>query len=360
MSERKVKYLEISDFFKREIAGGKLIAGDKLPTEFEMARMFSVSRHTVRQAIFDLEKDSYIYRKKGIGAFCADNNKEVLKKEKMVMVITTYISDYIFPNIIRGIEEVLSKRGYGILLFSTNNQKKKEAEHLERLLNYNIVGAIVEPTASATVNINKEYYIELNKRKIPYIMINAEYENLNNSYVVMNDEKGGYLLCNHLIQNGHIKIAGIFKEDDLQGVRRRQGYIKALKSNNIKIDHNIIGGYKTFEEEFYPYAFTKSILSREDRPSAIVCYNDKIAVQVIKAVRELGLKVPEDISIAGYDNEAIISSLIEGGLTTIEHPKDRLGKLSAEALLDIIDRKKESVKYSFEPKLIIKGSTEKI
>lgn len=360
MSKKIVKYLEISEFFKSKIDRKELIPGDKLPTEHEMTKMFSVSRHTVRQAILELEKDKYIYRKKGIGAFCTDKNNEILKSEKMIMVITTYISDYIFPNIIRGIEEVLSKRGYGIILFSTHNEKKMEAEHLKKLLSYNVVGAIIEPTASATENINKEYYLKLNKEEIPYIMINAEYEGINDSYVGMDDEKGGYLLCDNLIKDGHKKIVGIFKEDDLQGIRRKNGYIKALEDNNLLIDNKIIGTYKTFEEDFYPYAFTKNILSKDIKPSAIICYNDKIAVQVFNAIRELGLRVPDDISIAGYDNDIIISTLIEGGLTTIEHPKDGLGKLAAEALLDIVEGKKKLFKYYFEPKLLVKNSTKKL
>ena len=178
MNNKKVKYIEISDYFKEKIDNGEMKPGEKLPTEYEMVDMFSVSRHTVRQAILELEKDKYIYREKGVGAFCADKEKDAFKNQNMIMVITTYISDYIFPYIIRGIEEILSKKGYGVILFSTKNEKEKEAEQLKKLLNYNIVGAIIEPTTSAIENVNNEYYIELNKKKIPYIMINSAYENL--------------------------------------------------------------------------------------------------------------------------------------------------------------------------------------
>lgn len=361
MDTKKIKYVEISDYFKNKIDKGEMKPGEKLPTEYDMVEMFSVSRHTVRQAILELEKDKYIYREKGVGAFCADREKDLIKEQNMIMVITTYISDYIFPYIIRGIEEVLSKKGYGVILFSTRNEKEKEAEQLKKLLNYNIVGAIIEPTTSATENVNSEYYIELNKKKIPYIMINSAYENLNQSYVVINDEKGGYLACKHLLELGHKKIAAVFKEDDSQGIKRRSGYINALEEYGIELDKTLIGSYKTFEEDFYPYAFIKNLLSKGDnRPTAVVSYNDKIAVQIVSAARELGLRIPEDLSIVGYDNEQIISNIINGGLTTIDHPKEELGKLVATELINIIEGKNENFNYIYEPKLIIKNSTKKL
>ena len=68
----------------------------------------------------------------------------------------------------------------------------------------------------------------------------------------------------------------MFKEDDIQGIERKNGYLKALEENNIEIDNTIIGRFKTFEEEFYIDGFTRSLLSKEDRPTAIFCYNDKL------------------------------------------------------------------------------------
>lgn len=361
MDTKKIKYLEICEYFKNKIDNNEMKPGEKLPTEYDMVDMFSVSRHTVRQAILELEREKYIYREKGVGAFCADREKDIVKEQKMIMVITTYISDYIFPYIIRGIEEILSQKGYGVILFSTRNEKEKEAEQLKKLLNYNIVGAIIEPTTSAIENVNSEYYMELNKKKIPYIMINSFYEGLNKSYVDIDDEKGGYLACKHLLDLGHKKIAAVFKEDDSQGIKRKRGYIKALEEYNVNFDKTLVGSYKTFEEDFYPYAFVKNLLSKgQDRPTAVVAYNDKIAVQIISAARELGLKIPEDLSIVGYDNEQIIASIINGGLTTIDHPKEELGKLVATELLNIIEDEKESFSYTYEPKLIIKKSTKNL
>lgn len=357
MIEKTIKYIEIFEFYRDKILNGEMIYGEKLPTEQEIGELFSVSRHTVRQSILELEKEGYIYREKSKGAFVQKLEKN--KKSKMVMVITTYLSEYIFPFLIKGIEEVLSKNGYDILLLSTNNEKEKEKEQLKKLLEYDVVGAIIEPTASALGNTNLEYYKEISRNNIPYLMINAAYDKDKQSYVAIDDEKGGYTICKYLIEMGHKKIAGLFKEDDIQGIERKNGYLKALKDYNVEVDSTIVGKFKTFEEEFYVCGFTKSLLSRNDRPTAIFCYNDKVAMNVIKVAREMGIRVPEDLSVVGYDNDETISTALDCGITTISHPKEELGRKAAEMLISLIEGESEKVSYVFEPEIIVKNSTKK-
>lgn len=360
MVEKTIKYIEIFEFYRDKILNGEMKYSEKLPTEQEIGDMFSVSRHTVRQSILELEKQGYIYREKSKGAFVEKLVKEKRRNNKMIIVITTYLSEYIFPFLIKGIDEVLSKNGYDILLLSTNNDKAKESEQLKKLLEYDVVGAIIEPTASALGNTNIEYYEAIARNNIPYLMINAAYDKNEQSYVAIDDEKGGYKICKYLIDLGHKKIAGLFKEDDIQGIERKNGYLRALEENNIEIDNTIIGRFKTFEEEFYIDGFTRSLLSKEDRPTAIFCYNDKVAMNVIKVVRELGVRIPEDLSVVGYDNDETISAALDCGITTISHPKEELGRKAAEMLLSLINGEKEKVSYIFEPEIAEKNSVKRI
>lgn len=358
--DKKIKYIEIFEFYKEKIISGEIKENEKLPTEQEIGQIFSVSRHTVRQSIVELEKEGYIYREKSKGAYAKRLDKIKKTHSKLVIVITTYISEYIFPYLIKGIQESLSENGYDILLLNTNNEKSKEREQLKKLLEYDVAGAIIEPTASALGNTNDDYYIELDKNNIPYLMINATYNKDKQSYVIMDDEKGSYTLCNYLINLGHKKIAGIFKEDDIQGLERKKGYLRALSENNIEIDSTIIGNFKTYEEDFYVYAFTKSLLSRNDRPTSIMCYNDKIATKVIKVAKELGLKIPEDLSVVGYDNDENISQILDFGITTINHPKEEMGRKAAAMLLSLINKETEKVNYTYIPEILKKDSTAKL
>lgn len=349
------KYMQIAEYFKGEILEGKISPGDKLLSENEIVEKFKVSRHTVRQAFMELEKDKYIYKEQGKGTFCSYLQSENKANKKTVAVLTTYISNYIFPAIISGIEDVLSSSGYSLLLFNTNNEKNKEAEYLQKIMEHDVVGLIVEPTMSALENVNLEYYKQLSDKNIPYIFMNANYEELDSPYIVMDDVEGGYVLTKYLIQLGHKNIAGIFKSDDLQGVNRKIGYAKALSEFSIPINENIIGKYKTNEEVFSTYEFTSNLLRRNERPTAIVCYNDQVAIHALQAIRDEGLRVPEDISIVSYD-DSYIATATEVKLTTVRHPKDEMGRRAARFLLDIVEGRVEKPYYVYKPELIVRNS----
>lgn len=347
------KYVQISEYFKAKIKAGEIIAGDKLLSESEIVGKFNVSRHTVRQALMQLEKENFIYKEQGRGAFCNYRNKSDTMKN--IAVLTTYISNYIFPPIISGIEEVLSSAGYTLTLFNTNNDKQKEAEYLKKIIDSDTVGLIIEPTMSALENINLALYKELEEKNIPYIMINAKYDEISPAYVVMDDSLGGYNLTKYLIQMGHKNIAGIFKYDDLQGVKRQEGYLRALTESGIEFRDEYVGSYATGEEVFLPYEFTGNLLRKNKRPTAIVCYNDQIAFYVLQAIRDAGLKIPEDISIVGYD-DSDIAMASEVKLTTIRHPKAEMGKRVARFLINMIEKEEEKPFYIYKPELIVRNS----
>lgn len=350
------KYIQIAEYFKDLIVTGKIVPGEQLLTESQIVDQFKCSRHTVRQALMELENHGYIYKEQGKGTFCSYVDKDKNSFDKTIAVLTTYMSNYIFPSIISGIEDVLSSAGYSLLLFNTNNEKNKEREYLQKIIEHNVVGLIVEPTMSALENVNLDYYNELEKRKIPYIMINAKYDELDSAYVVMDDIKGSYISTKYLIQLGHTNIAGIFKNDDLQGVNRKLGYLKALSEFNIPIDNDIIGTYVTKEEVFSDYEFITNLLKKSNRPTAIVCYNDEVAVQALQAVRDNGLKVPEDISIVSYD-DSDMATATEVKLTTIRHPKGEMGRRAARGLIDMIEGRVDKTYYVYEPELIVRNST---
>lgn len=351
------KYMQIAEHFKALIESENIKPGEQLMSENEITDKFKVSRHTVRQGLLQLKTQGYIYKEQGKGTFCSNykNNTKI----KTIALITTYISNYIFPSIIRGIEEVLSSAGYSLLLFNTNNEKSKEKECLQKVLQYNVAGLIVEPTLSALENVNEKYYKELGNKNIPYIMINAKYNELDSAYITMDDIEGGYILTKYLIQLGHINIAGIFKSDDLQGINRKLGYIKALTEFNIPVDKDIIGKYTTKEEMFSTYEFTKLLLLREKRPTALVCYNDQVAIHALNAIRDEGLRVPEDISIVSYD-DSDIAVASEVKLTTVRHPKDDMGRRVARYIIDMIEKPVNKPCYVYKAELLVRDSAKNI
>jgi len=350
------KYSRLKEYLKNIIHQGNIKYGEQIYSENQLAERFNISRHTVRQALNDLENEGYVRREQGRGTFCIYQEKLSNKK---VAVLTTYISNYIFPRVIKGIEEVLSASGYTLILANTNNNKIKEALCLDNLIKQDIAGLIVEPTKSAMDNINLQYFKELQKKNIPYIFLNAYYSELDPSYIIMDDQKGEYLATKYLLQLGHRKIAGIFKSDDLQGLNRQNGFIEGLNEYGINLNPLWIGNYETEQTTSYPYQFIRSILHKDPRPTAIVCYNDQIALKVIQAVKDEGLRVPEDISIVGYDDsdQALISDI---KLTTIKHPKSEMGRQAARLIIDMLEKRVEQPRQIYQPELIIRFSCQNL
>ncbi|MDO5517194.1 MAG: substrate-binding domain-containing protein, partial [Clostridium sp.] len=194
---------------------------------------------------------------------------------------------------------------------------------------------------------------------IKYIAINADCDEENSAYITVNDEEGGYKLTHYLLELGHRSIAALFKVDDLQGENRRKGYIKALNEYGIDFDKSIVGEYITDNQEMYVDQFTKKIASMKDRPSAIVCYNDKVALRVIDDLRRENIFIPEDISIVSFDDSYLaVSSNIK--LTTIKHPKQDMGIRAAKCIVDMIEGRIEKPQFVYPAELIVRDSCKRI
>jgi GntR family transcriptional regulator, arabinose operon transcriptional repressor len=347
------KYYILKERLKDKIIKGHIMPGGQLDSENELARQFNLSRHTVRQALGELENEGWIFREQGRGTFCTPQREKA--SGKTLAVQTTYISDYIFPTIIRGIEDVISATGNTLVLVNTNNDKHKEAQCMENLISHDIKGMIIEPTKSAQENINLDYFKELEKREIPYLMLHATYSELDPAYIIMDDVKGGYTVTKYLLQLGHRRIAGIFKADDKQGINRQAGFLNALKDYGIEVSREYLGNYDTEGMWSFPFQFTLDLLKKDHRPSAIVCYNDQVAIQVLEAIRDEGLKVPDDISVTGYD-DSYLAVASEVKLTTVKHPKTEMGRQAARFLVDMVEGRIEKPRLIYKPELIVRSS----
>jgi len=368
----KTKYSIVKEYIESKVLDGTYQPNQKISSESEFMKQFGVSRHTIRRAIGDLVTEGWLYREQGSGTFCADRSTmQSLRnydKQKNIAIVTTYLSDYIFPSIIRGAEAQLSEEGYQVSIFSTNNCQDKEKQILENLLTQNFDGVIVEPTKSAYSNPNIAYYLNLERLSIPYIMINAYYDELGPVSIVLDDERGGFLQTKYLIEQGHKDIIGFFKTDDIQGTRRLKGFLKAHRTYKIPINPGNIITYNTDEKDSKPVHEMDQLLTHTRQvPTGIVCYNDELAMNILHVLRTKGLQIPEDVSIIGYDDSPL-AEISEVKLTSILHPKSKMGKDAANKIIELIESKDinnedalpdvESIVY--EPEIVIRNSVRTI
>ncbi|MCD2255108.1 GntR family transcriptional regulator [Lactobacillus sp. CC-MHH1034] len=353
------KYELVGNGVKEKILDGTYKINDKLPTESELMSMYDVSRYTVRRAMSDLENEHYVYRIQGGGMFVNDwrSAEENNNTNQMIGIITTHIADYIFPNIISGADQIISDNGFGLALSNTHNDPKRERKALMSILNSNVVGLIVEPTRSTMPASNLDLYLQIEQKRLPMVFINAQYPNLNAVSVTTDDFKGVKKLTEYLFSIGHRRILGVFQVDDQQGMDRMAGFTAAFQAaSGLELNSSVIM-YQSSDHRKNILAQVEDYLNLNvaRRPTAIVCYNDELAFQVVDSVKSEDLSVPDDISITGFDNY-YLGEYFDPTLTTLTHEKEKMGHDAANLLISMLHHKKVS-SIVYEPDLLIRNST---
>lgn len=355
------KHIIITNKIKDELKSGSYSIGDKLQGENILSERFGVSRQTIRQALSSLEREGFLERIQGSGTFVKSINTQTNSKNKTICVMTTYLDDYIFPYIISGIEKVLTEAGYEMSLKLTRNKVANERSNLISLKNSSICGLIVEGTKTALPNPNLDLYREL--KDIPILFVNGYYHQIDTNqlnYIVVDDKGGGYKAVKHLIDNGHKKINGIFKIDDIQGHARFDGFVTAIYDAGLNFNENRVIWYTTENrQEIFSVENAQSLIDSLGDCTGVVCYNDEIAVMLTRALQAVGKKVPDDISIVSFDNSPL-SRMTKTGITSISHPGNELGKKAAESILKMIKNPSIQIRYTFDAELIIKESVKNI
>lgn len=357
MRSSEPKYLEIVKWIQEKIENGELKSGNKLYSENELSEMFHMSRQTVRHAIAVLEQQNLLTRIQGSGTYISSTcfSGASGNRTMNIAVISTYVDSYIFPNIIKGIEKILSKHDYMVQIAFTNNKIERERDIMQNILEKNnIDGLIVEATKSALPNPNIEFYNQIKERGIPIIFFNSYYPGLNMPHVALNDKLMGKKVTKYLIAKGHRKIAAIFKADDGQGHLRYAGYVEAMLEADIKLnDTNIIWLDTEYVRDLKDEK--KQILARIEGCTAVFCYNDEIAFLLEDICQKEGIRIPEDLSIVGIDNSEL-AELSDIPFSSISHPMEKLGIKVAENLIGLIEDASYQATYEFDAEVVERGS----
>src|SRR5699024_3846758 len=249
---------------------------------------------------------------------------------------------------------------YSLKLASTQNNVESEREKLEKMLEHEVDCLIIEPKKSNLLNSNLNYYLDILEEGIPILMLHASYEELNTPFITMDDEGAGRIATNHLLDLGHEKIAIITKSDDSQGKDRLKGYINALRTAGMSYENDHVIFFDT-ENRHEISEKINNLVNSDNPPTGIICYNDQIAINAIQQIQSLGLKIPEDISLVSHDDSFLSTSFPGVDLTTIEHPKEEMGKQAAQWIINSIEDPEFNRKpIVFPSEMIIRNSTKSL
>lgn len=332
------KYQHIADSLRQEIEDGMYRGKGLLPTERLLCQRFQSSRQTVRRALDLLEKEGRIARRQGSGSYLREKAEPQDLHKFSIAVVTTYISDYIFPGILQGVESVLTANSSAPLLFATQNHVSVERKILQTLLTMqSLDGMLVEGSKTALPNPNLDLYQKLIDRGVHMVFINGTYPELSGLPSVLADNcGGGRMLVEHLCQKGHQNIAGIFKSDDMQGHQRYFGYLQALKDLGLPFEDKHVLWYNTEQRDYFLHgSYLDHILDSFEGCTSIVCYNDEIAIRIITNLKQRGARIPEDMAVVSFDNSQY-SELAPVRITSLSHGTQNLGVLAAGQMLRLL------------------------
>ncbi|TYB97329.1 MAG: LacI family transcriptional regulator [Kosmotoga sp.] len=322
----------------------------------DIAKMANVSKATVSYVINNKEGVSLDVRNKIKQIIKESNYKPNTmaralagKRTNSVGLIIPDISDMFYANIIRGVEKASGKFGYFLNLFTTHADPEKEHEVFDFLTSSIADGVIV-----MTYFVGKEVTRKLKQRKIPFVFLDFPYDDDIYSVSVDNFE-GGYKATSYLTALGHRKIAFIHGPEAARDSKARyHGYLKALREHNIPYNNDLVlkgdflrqGGYKA----------AKSLIKNNKVPTALFAANDQMALGAMTAFKKEGYRIPEDISIIGFDNTEA-STFSKPTLTTIMQPIFEMGSLAAKTLISLINGKTPEMKrYLLKTRLIERHS----
>lgn len=333
-----LKYKALADQLRQEIYSQDMKTGQKLPTESALKARFQVSRHTVRRALELLESEGIIASRQGSGTYITGIGQAAAVRQ--VVVITSFLDDYIFPTILHDAQSTFAEQGYSVMVFGTENEVSREREILLKLLEKPVGGVLVEGSKTALPSPNSDLYQRLRRAGMPMVFLHGAYSELSGVPCISDDNySGGYRLARYLIGKGHRKIGGIFKSDDVQGPQRYHGSVSAIRDQGLPITDRCFCWYDTQDRlemlgQRDSQVLRRFLTERLDGVTAVICYNDEVAFHLIQTLLSMGKRVPQDVAVVSFDN-SYYSQIGPIHITSLWH-RTRMGRAAAEELIHIL------------------------
>ena len=331
------KYLRIIETLRQSIEGGRYRNGVRLPSEAELMRRFSVSRMTVVKAMQHLQQEGLLVRRAGSGTYASDTESN--QKPVFGLIIPDLGRTEIFEPICQGMSASPNASGHSLSWGHSagGESKEDEAEHLcEQYIEQRVSGVFFAPVefGSRREQVNRRVLKALKNAHIPVVLLDRcvlDYPARSDYDIVgLDNRRAGYVMTNHLIQQGAKRVGFFAVEGSAETVDDRiAGYREALYAREMPLDREMVLRADPAD------AATLSSRIAEKKIDALLCANDLTAAHVMRTLLALGLRIPDDIRIAGID-DVRYAELLPVPLTTLHQPCRDIGATAIATMLDRI------------------------
>lgn len=252
--------------------------------------------------------------------------------------------------IFEGAQDIAWENDKILILVNTKTDPLMEASAVDILLGRRVEGIIYATMYHRAVTIPAAL------RELPMVLLDCFVEDQQIPSVVPDEFGGGYSAVKYLLERGHRRIGFINSGDDIPASSGRfEGYKVALQEYGIPFDPELVARSEKHTDNGYPCA--RALMQMKERPTALFCFNDRTAMGAYDAIRQLNLKIPNDVAVVGFDNQEIISANLYPALTTIELPHYQMGVWAVQKLVDTLSNGQvEPTQYKMPCPIIVRDS----
>jgi DNA-binding LacI/PurR family transcriptional regulator len=330
------------------------------PSIKDIARLAHVSHPTVSRALQNsplvnprtAEKIRKIAEQAGYRPSAVARGLVTRRTMTIGLVVTT-VADPFTSEVFSGIEQEAHERGYCVFLAESNADPQREREVVKTFAERRVDGIIV--TSS---RVGALYLPLLEEMMVPIVLVNDQYPGAFIHSVMIRNQEGSRAAANHLIGLGHRRIAYLGDQFGYQSEAERcAGYREALEAAGIEFIPELVvqgdgkpeGGLRAMDQ----------LLALPNPPTAVCCYNDLSALGAMRSIRLRGQRVPEDISVVGFD-DLFFASYTQPPLTTVRQPIRRMGQLAMESLFKLMSGDESEIRIKVDAELIVRESTARV
>jgi DNA-binding LacI/PurR family transcriptional regulator len=323
----------------------------------DIARIARVSHPTVSRALQNsplvnaqtAEKIRRIAAESGYRASAVARGL-VTRRTRTIGLVVTTVADPFASEVVCGIEQTANDHGYSVFLADSNADPERERKVVQAFAERRVDGILV--TSS---RVGALYLPMLAEMNVPIVLVNDQYPGAFVHSVMIANFEGMHAAAEHLIGLGHRRIAYLGDQFGYQSdAERLAGYRAALKKAGIAAPAELVANGDGKPEA--AMAAMEKLLALAAPPTAVCCYNDMSALGAMRQIRARGLRVPEDISVAGFD-DLFFASYTQPPLTTVRQPMRRMGQMAMESLFRLMSGEESVPQIKVEAELVVREST---
>ena len=352
---------DVKDFIFDYIKNQKMSAGQRLPSLRTIASESGASMPTVQRAVAMMVSEGHLVSKLGSGTFVAEKND---LNSKLIGIAVphadTHVGNFVSDSVV-SIKESLQNAGYCPVVLEPptgiwgTERDEEELKLIKHFLELGVCGMIVD----SSVSINSPVWKSLKQLPVPVVCFNNCDNSFDLNYVAADNYAGGAAAAMHFIEKGHSKLAIISSNfsDSFSVVERVRGFVETLKEHGIRIEDDKLVNIKLNSKDEFIKKY-ESLPAQLGDTSGIFAVNDALAIKTMTAYRNLGYRIPEQISFIGFDDSSLCEHL-NPRLTSVNQLSSKMGARAAKILLEQLSNPaeyQEKIQVRLTPKLTVRDS----